>query len=316
MNIFSSRFLVLGLFAVLAFASCEKKDYQTVVELDEENIQNYIRLNNLTMLPFGNTGIYYQILEEGNGKELDYSEIVPLVYTLKTHDGTYSSLDTFSNINRYADYLGYFPYGSAVAGSQSGSPLDKEEGLKAVLNKVLKRANGKVRVLVPSRYAYGRNGSGKIGSNQSIDYVIHAIDSEDLPAYEDYSIKNYISGLGANSTSFVETPTGIYYHISQEGAGKQVSSESTIEIGYVLKTLNGVEVERSSTDSLRISLPSTIAGWREILPKVKEGGKVRMIMPSSQAYGISGTTNSSNTGTGIPPFSSIDFEVSVKKVVK
>lgn len=316
MNIFSSRFLVLGFFAVLAFASCEKKDYQTVVELDEENIQSYIRKNNLTMLPFGNTGMYYQVLEEGNGKELDYTEIVPLVYTLKTHDGSYSSLDTFSVINRYADYLGYFPYGSIVAGSQTGSPLDKEEGLKLVLNQVLKRANGKVRVLVPSRYAYGRNGSGKIGSNLSIDYVIHAIDPADLPAYEDYSIKNYLSSLGTNTSDYVETPSGIYYHISKEGTGNQVPAESTIEIGYVLKTLNGVVVEQSSTDSLSVSLASTIAGWREVLPKLKEGGKVRMILPSSQAYGIAGTASSSTSGTGIPPFSSIDFEVSVKKIVK
>jgi len=315
MNIFSSRFLVLGFFALLAFASCEKKDYQTIVELDEENIQNYIRQNHLDMTPLGNTGMYYQVLEEGNGMELDYNKIVPLVFTLKTHDGSFSSLDTFSVINRYADYLGYFPYGSDVAGNQSGSPLDKEEGLKVVLNQVLKRANGKVRVLVPSRYAYGRNGSGKIGSNQSIDYVIHAIDTTDLPAYEDYSIKNYLSSLGT-STDYIETPGGIYYHISQEGTGKQVQTESTVEIGYVLKTLNGTVVEESSTDSLSISLASTIAGWREVLPKLKEGGKVRMVLPSSQAYGIKGTASSSTTGSGIPPFSSIDFEVSVKKVTK
>jgi FKBP-type peptidyl-prolyl cis-trans isomerase len=316
MNIFSSRFLLLGIFAILVFASCEKKVYQTIVELDEENIQSYIRQNNLTMLPFGKTGMYYQVLEEGNGKELNYSEIVPLVYTLKTHDGSFSSLDTFSVINRYADYLGYFPYGSEVADSQPGAPLDKEEGLKLILNQILKKANGKVRVLVPSRYAYGRNGSGKIGSNQSIDYVIHAIDTEDLPEYEDYSIKKYLSTLGTNANDYIETPSGIYYHISQEGTGKQVQSESTIEIGYILKTLNGIIAEQSSTDSLSISLASTIAGWREILPKMKEGGKVRMILPSSQAYGIPGTASSSTNGSGIPPFSAIDFEVSVKKVVR
>jgi len=314
MNIISSRFLVLGFFAVLAFASCEKKDYQTIVELDEENIQNYIRQNHLTMTSFENTGIYYQVLEEGNGKELDYDEIVPLVYTLKTHDGSYSSLDTFSVTNRYADYLGYFPYGSQVAGSQPGSPFDTEDGLKLILNQVLKRANGKVRVLMPSRYVYGRNGSGKIGSNQSIDYVIHAIDPADLPAYEDQSIKTYLSGL-SGSNDFIETPGGVYYHIIKEGTGNQVPAESTIEIGYVLKTLNGIVVEQSSTDSLRISLASTIPGWREVLPKLKEGGEVRMILPSSQAYGIPGTSSSSSTGEGVPPFSSIDFEVSVKKVV-
>src|SRR5690606_12071776 len=313
MNIFSSRFLVLGFFAVLAFASCEKKDYQTIVELDEENIQNYIRQNNLTMIPFGNTGMYYQILEEGDGKELNYDEIVPLVYTLKTHDGSFSSLDTFSVVNRYADYIGYFPYGSDIANSQPGSPLDNEEGLKVILKQVLKRSNSKVRVIIPSRDAYGRNGSGKIGSNQSIDYVIHAIDPEDLPAYESYSIKTYLSSLGTND-DYIETPSGIFYHISQEGTGNQVPAESTIKVGYVLKTLNGTIVEQSPTDSLSIVLATTVTGWREVLPKLKEEGKEHMILPSSQAYGIAGTSSSS-TGSGIPPFSAIDFEVSVKKIV-
>jgi len=303
----------LCFFAVLAFASCEKKDYQTIVELDEENIQNYIRQNNLTMTPFGNTGMYYQVLEEGDGKELNYDEIVPLVYTLKTHDGSFSSLDTFSVVNRYADYIGYFPYGSDIANSQPGSPLDNEEGLKVVLKQVLKRSNSKVRVLIPSRDAYGRNGSGKIGSNQSIDYVIHAIDPEDLPAYESYSIKTYLSSLGTND-DYIETPSGIFYHISQEGTGNQVPAESTIKVGYVLKTLNGTIVEQSPTDSLSIVLATTVPGWREVLPKLKEGGKVHMILPSSQAYGIAGTSSSS-TGSGIPPFSAIDFEVSVKKIV-
>src|SRR5690606_5467231 len=153
-----------------------------IVEMDEENIQNYIRQNNLDMEPFGTTGMYYQIIEEGTGSVLDYKVSVPIVYSFKTHDGSYASVDTFSVGNRYADFLGYFPYGSSVANNQSGSPLDKEDGLKSVLHQVLKYGDGKIRVLVPSRLAYGRNGSGKIGSNQCIDYTIHAIAPESLSA--------------------------------------------------------------------------------------------------------------------------------------
>jgi len=299
---------------MLAFSSCEKKVYQTIVELDEENIQNYIRQNNLNVTPFGETGMYYQVLEEGTGAELDYKKVIPIVYSFKTHDGSYSSIDTFAVGNRYADLLGYFPYGSSVANGQPGSPLDKEEGLKVILNQALKHANGKIRILVPSRLAYGRNGSGKIGSNQSIDYTIHAIDPESLPLYEDSSIRSYIQTIGKQLSEFEKSPTGIYYHISAPGTGDQVLPESRIEVGYVLKTLNGSTIEE--TDSLNTSLTQVVTGWKEILPKLKEGGKVHMILPSAQAYGLVGSPSSTAGVASIPPFSPLDFEVSVKAVIE
>ena len=216
--------------------------------------------------------------------------------------------------NRYADYLGYFPYGSAVADNNSGSPLDKEEGMKVVLNKALKFANGKVRILVPSRLAYGRNGSGSIGSNQSLDYTIHAVDPDDLPAYEDQSIQQYLSSTGIPASNFLKTESGIYYHISNPGAGVQITPEARLKVGYTLRTLNGKVLEQSATDSTTMNLATTINGWKEILPKIKEGGKVRMVLPSTQAYGLKGNISTTSGLNSIPPFSALDFEVSVKDV--
>src|SRR5690554_6163210 len=181
-------FLLLALFF---FSACEKKEYQTIEELDNLNITEYILKNNLSMTQFGETGIYYSVLEEGTGRELKYEDKVPLVYTLKTLDGSYSALDTFSAANRYYDLLDYFPYGTASANAP-GSPLDKEEGMKVLLKEMLKNANGKIRIIVPSRLAFGKNGTKLIPSNASIDYVIHAIDVDSLPAYEDVSIRKYM----------------------------------------------------------------------------------------------------------------------------
>jgi len=296
------------------FSSCEKKVYQTIVELDEENIQNYIQRNNLNVTALGSTGMYYEVLETGSGETLDYSKVIPLVYSFKTHDGSYASADTFAVGNRYADLLGYFPYGSAAANSRPGSPLDKEEGIKMVLKQALKNANGKIRILVPSRLAYGRNGSGKIGPNQSLDYIIYAVDPDDLPEYEDSSIRNYIPSTGKQLNDFEQTESGIYYNISQEGTGAQVLPTSNIEMGYSLKLLNGNVIESSPTDSMTMSLSTTIPAWREVVPLLKEGGKVRMILPSAQGYGLVGSTATAAGMNSIPPFSPLDFEISVKKV--
>lgn len=314
MRKFSGQIFIVGLAAMLAFSSCEKKEYQTITELDEQNIQQYIRQNNLSVEPLGSTGMYYEVLEEGNGGALTYDLTVPLVYSFKTLDGNYSSADTFSVSNRYADYLGYFPYGSAVAANNPGSPLDKEEGMKVALKQALKFANGKIRVLVPSRLAYGKNGSKGIGSNQSLDYTIHAIDPAHLPAYEDQSIQQYLGKTGTPAGSFMKTESGIYYHIAEMGSGTQITPEARLKVGYTLKTLNGTIIEQSPTDSTTMNLGSTISGWKEILPKVKAGAKVRMVVPSAQAYGLKGNVSTSAGVNSIPPFSALDFEVTVKSV--
>lgn len=314
MRKFLGQPFLVGLAAMLTFSSCEKKEYQTIPELDEQNIQQYIRQNNLNVEPLGTTGMYYEVLEAGSGIELKYDQTVPLIYSFKTLDGSYSSVDTFSVANRYADYLGYFPYGSAVASNNPGSPLDKEEGMKVVLNQALKFANGKIRILVPSRLAYGKNGSGGIGSNQSLDYTIHAIDPDHLPAYEDQSIQQYLGNTGTPASSFLKTESGIYYHISEMGTGTQITPEARLKVGYTLRTLNGKVLEQSPTDSTTMNLATTIAGWKEILPKVKAGGKVRMVVPSAQAYGLKGNVSSTTGVNSIPPFSALDFEVSVKSV--
>lgn len=315
MNIHYSRFLVFCLFGILILSSCDKKEYQTIVELDEQNIQAYIQKNNLVgVVPFENTGMYYQIIEEGTGSPLGYDKKIPIVYSFTTHDGSYSAVDTFSNGNRYYDFLGYFPYGSSVANSGSGSPLDKEDGLKLIIQEALKNAGGKIRVLVPSRLAYGRNGQGSIGSNMSLDYTIHAIDPDDLSDYESYGIEKYIPTInGMQVADFEKTASGIYYNILEPGTGDVITSNSTLKLGYSLRALNGKLLEESATDSTSLSLSGTIQGWQEILPKIKAGGKVRMILPSTEAYGLTGNTSSANAN-GVPPFSPLDFEIKVKSV--
>lgn len=300
-------------FIVLYFSACQKKEYQTIDELDSLNIQEYIRKNNLNVKEFDDSGIFYTIIEEGSGQELAYENKVPLVFTLKTLDGSYSALDTFSTSNRYYDYLGYFPYGSGAANSP-GSPLDKDEGMKMLLKETLKRANGKVRIIVPSRLAFGRNGTRDIPPNSSLDYIIHAIDVDSLPNYEDASIRQYIVSENMQVDDFTKTNSGIYYKIEKEGSGDFVDNDKAFKASYDLKLLDGKSIQ--TADSVTFSLTNVIAAWQEVMPKVKDKGKVRMLIPSSQAYRMEGSTDS-NTGTQfIPPFSSLDFEVEVVGIIE
>lgn len=307
------KYFTFILLAAVFFTACEKKEYQTIEELDDANIQAYIQKNNLSVQEFEDTGMFYSILEEGDGAELDYEKQVPLVFTLKTLEGSYSAVDTFNVANRYYDYLGYFPYGSASANTP-GSPLDKEIGMKVLLKKALKNGNGRIRIIVPSRLAFGRNGNKQIPSNASIDYEIHAIDSENVPAYEDQSILQYMVRNGMEVSEFEKTETGIYYKINDLGTGEFLQENSSIKVAYDLKFLSGKTFQKA--DSASLNLSSVISAWQEVMPKLKEKGKVRMLIPSPEAYGLKGSTDPNTGQVTIAPFMALDYDVEVQKLIK
>ncbi|QNL51467.1 FKBP-type peptidyl-prolyl cis-trans isomerase [Olivibacter sp. SDN3] len=302
--------LAVGCLLVLTvFAACNKQEYQSVEALDAQNIEAYIQANNLNVQPLGNTGMYYQVVEEGKGAELDYTGRYPIVYTVKSLDGSYNVADTFSASNRYMDYLGYFlgssPQGSSAAASPNYQEIfERDEGLKHILRNVLQKADGKVRVLIPSRLLnYGPNGNDDLGipPNASMDYVLHVIDSASMPAYEDASIRKRIEALGLNLEEYETTESGIYYHISEQGTGDPITVDSTVTVAYALTLFNGNDIERS--DSASFALTGLIPAWREVVPKLNKGGEVRFFSPSKSAYGYAG---------GNIPFSPLEFSITVR----
>ncbi|TZF81860.1 hypothetical protein FW774_17575 [Pedobacter sp. BS3] len=283
-------FLLLGL-GLLAFSSC-KKEYESIEQYDERQIQSYIKANNLTgMTPYNDTGIYSKIITPGTGSEMDYTEQVPLVYTMKTLDGSYSSTDTI--VNHYGNYLGYFGI----------------TGLREGVKEVLKNRGGEIRLLIPSRLAYGRNGSGSIPGNASLDVTVKALDIAGLDEYEDQMIKKYMDANGLTS-SYTKTADGIYYRVVEMGSGSPITADSVITATYVGKLLNGTYFDGSATASSTLTsyTLNTLADcWVNILPLVKEGSTVRFISPSKYGYGL--------TGSGaVPAFSPLYFDVKVTDV--
>ncbi|MGK9117583.1 FKBP-type peptidyl-prolyl cis-trans isomerase [Olivibacter jilunii] len=296
------------------FAACKKQEYQSIEELDAVSIDSYIRANNLTVQPLGNTGMYYQILEEGKGNDIDYAGRYALVYTVRSLDGVYSVTDTFASASRYFDYLGYFlgaaPQGSIIASNPNyQGQIEREEGLKMAIRSMLKKTDGQIRVLIPSRLLpYGRNGNTDLGipSNASMDYVIRVIDSASMPAYEDTSIKSYLQKN--NLTGFERTEGGVYYKITEQGAGDSITVDSTININFKLRLFNGAEV--TSSDSLSYAPASWTDAWKAVLPKLKKGGTMTIVSPSSATYGMPGASVGVGSGTiTIPPFSSVLYEL-------
>lgn len=297
--------------SILVFAainsSC-KKEYDTIDVIDNKNIQAYIQQNSLSnMTQYNNTGIYYQVLNAGTGAPMQYSDKVPLIYTVRSLDGGYVSADVFSASNRYASFLGYF----------------RPDSLAILIKEKLQKRNGSIRIILPSRYAYGKNGSGAIPGNASLDYTINTLDEANQPQYDDQAINTYLAAnnLSVGVGGLTKTATsGIYYKIENPVSGGSITATSTVTLEYTGKLLNGYVFSQALPGAgVSFKLNTTIPGWQEILssPLLQQGGSVRMILPSESGYGFPDPTKPTIYAplVNVPAFSCLDFNIKVVTVV-
>ncbi len=289
---------------VLAMFSC-KKEYQTIYDYDNQNIQSYISANNLTMTA-GDSGIYYQIIKAGDtGNPLVDTDRIFYSFTLKTLDGKVISTDTV--INRVANYVGI---------TSTNLPVGLQFGIK----KYLQRRNGVIRLLIPSKQAYGVNnftspdGTIKISGNQSLDYTVYLYNANSQLAYDTIQIRNYIKKN--NLTGFVKSPSGLYYKILDPGAGTDqiyISSTVTVTLTKGL-LLSGTTIETTALAAQGVTSFAS-AGLQEGLQKINSGGKIRLLIPSGLGYGNSAASATAGAANyNIPPASILDYTANVTAV--
>ena len=115
--------------------------------------------------------------------------------------------------------------------------------------------------------------------------------SKDYVEINDTEIQDYISSEGLSAE---KTDDGLYYVISEEGTGDRPLSTSTVVVHYNGYLLNG-NVFDSSYDrgeKSEFSLSGVIEGWKLGIPLIKEGGEIKLIIPSHLAYGKQPPTSS------------------------
>ena len=281
---------------ILVLASGCKKEYESIEELDAKNIETYISQNNLSFTK-SNKGIYYDILKEGSGSDVAYSDKVQFVYTVRSLDGSYINIDTV--VNHYGgsgQFLGYFT----------------PEPVRTAIKENLKKRGGEIRVLVPSHLAYGRSGSGPIPGNASLDYTVKVLAMNGLPAYDDASIKMYMQT--SNLSGFTKLKEGLYYKIIEPGTGSPITQDSVVTVQYKGKLFNGTIFDQTQgTNTATFLLSETVEGFKDAVVLIKEGGSIKVLMSSALGYGLDGSRNQFGTFT-IPPFSCLDFEIKVTEV--
>ena len=106
------------------------------------------------------------------------------------------------------------------------------------------------------------------------------------------------------------TPSGLQYLVLEEGKGKIPKATDTVLVHYKGNLLDGTEFDSSYKRNEPISFPlnGVIPGWTEGVQLMKEGGKIRLFIPSNLAYGSRGA------GGVIPPDSTLVFDIELLKV--
>jgi FKBP-type peptidyl-prolyl cis-trans isomerase len=123
----------------------------------------------------------------------------------------------------------------------------------------------------------------------------------------------FFTGLKKN-TNVVELPSGLRYEILKPGSGPYPKVGKTVKINYVASRLNGSAFETTDSDEeLNIEIsshppPWIIAGWAEGLQKINKGGKIKLYVPPSLAYGDQHHHN-------VLPYSTMIFEIEALDII-
>jgi FKBP-type peptidyl-prolyl cis-trans isomerase FkpA len=283
--------MIKRLLSLLMILSCItiscKKDTRDLSTAQDQVLQNYLNSNNLSFTK-DTSGFYYKILQAGTGDSLKNSSLIYYLQSYKLTNG--AELVTSDKYNFNVNYLGYV------------RPIGFRNSIFAMV-----KQGGKIRSLIPSYLAFGKDGSGiQIPGNSIIDATFEVINANSVVAVEDTLINRYIQTLG---TTFTRDSSGVYYNIINPGNGtKDVTLSSVISANYTGKFFNGVQFDASASGSPLSATLGTgvIKGW-QTLTHIKKGGKIHLLIPSYKAYGT--------TGNGqIPSNTPLDFEIELVDV--
>jgi FKBP-type peptidyl-prolyl cis-trans isomerase FklB len=108
----------------------------------------------------------------------------------------------------------------------------------------------------------------------------------------------------------VTLPSGLQYVILTEGKGKQPTATDTVTVQYRGTLIDGTEFDSSYKrgQPATFGLKQVIKAWTEGVQLMKEGGKIKLFVPSELGYGDRGA------GAQIGPNAALIFEIELLSV--
>jgi FKBP-type peptidyl-prolyl cis-trans isomerase len=104
-----------------------------------------------------------------------------------------------------------------------------------------------------------------------------------------------------NGITYTIHPSGILYQITTPGDTTKPDLCTSLTMTYTGKLMTGIEFQSGTLTS---PLSGLIVGWQIAVPLIGKGGKIKMVIPSSLAYGP-------NANGSIPANSPLYFEMNI-----
>ncbi len=135
----------------------------------------------------------------------------------------------------------------------------------------------------------------------------NAVGCTDTPVQKDSTA--LLDFATANSITPTKDVTGLYYQIITQGTGATATGTSLVEVTYQGTLLNGTVFDATAAGkTATFTLNQLILGWQIAIPKIKAGGRIKMLIPSAYAYGCVGA------GSSIPSNSPLYFDMTLISV--
>ena len=114
------------------------------------------------------------------------------------------------------------------------------------------------------------------------------ISLQSCSTYSSEELKNFDSEINKyikdNKLELIKSNSGLYYNILEKGKGDFIQLTDSVSFKYEGKLLSG-EIFDKQTKPITFNVKDLIAGWKEIMLKLKPGAKVFLIVPPHLGYG-------------------------------
>ena len=121
-------------------------------------------------------------------------------------------------------------------------------------------------------------------------------------------IANLKAWLDANSLTYTQHSSGIFYKIVAPGSGTTPVVCSTVTVKYIGRLTTSSDPFDQNTTGVAFALGQLITGWQIGIPLVQKGGSIILYIPPSLGYGAAGA------GSSIPPNSNLVFSIDLMDV--
>jgi FKBP-type peptidyl-prolyl cis-trans isomerase len=117
-----------------------------------------------------------------------------------------------------------------------------------------------------------------------------------------------VAYCSTNNINYTEHSSGILYEIITPGASIRPTLDSKVFMYYTGKLLDGTTFDyQADPTKTGWQLKNLIEGWQIGLPLIQQGGHIKLVIPSSLAYGCTGSGS-------IPANSPLFFDITVTLV--